>query len=447
MKQMEYIDFLLLFISVIYLIVVVFFYNLSINKYIDKLNPVAMLSLFSALDAISLIWFAVYPDHREALIYSQIYSTEHKTITVVLLSYLISIVGYLCMASTLFILLPRKYFHLNLKIETMQNKNYYGLVFWLIGILLTFNSVIDFGGVHELWFVYVLQGREPDGIGYVHLISHGFICIGGAILYQNFYKLKKYLAIFLMLGVSIFFLAIFGRRSPVLLFIMMILFTHNYKIKKIKNLFTGITLAVGSFFLLLALFLVSLRPSSDTYLIGDNTTIGFKIAGDLIMRVGTLERKMVVIGYFNLDNLWFGQSYYSIISAPIPRSIFIEKPVVDTGIYIKDIAENGTTVVNRDVALLPATSWPDGNLAGWMNFHFIGFIFLTIFSGIIYGGFYRYMRNKEFNFSYIYIYSTLCYWGAPNLSPMGIVRILSIVVLVFLVYAFTCVFFRKRSII
>lgn len=154
--------------------------------------------------------------------------------------------------------------------------------------------------------------------------------------------IKKFnIRLVLMLSISFCALSIFGNRSPLLLFIIMILFAHDYKIKRIDKILNKTTLAVGVGFLSLALLLVGLRPGSETYLIGEEASIEEKISRDLIRRVGTLERKMVVIGYFSLDKIRHGKSYNSLVVAPVPRSIFADKPPVDTGIYLKEIAEGG----------------------------------------------------------------------------------------------------------
>jgi len=177
---MEVIDFLLLLISIAYLILTAYLYKVSIKKYIDVLNPLTMLSIFAALDALSLLWFAANPDHREILIYSQISSAQHKTENIVALSYVISIVGYVGTAVALIFILPKKYidFSLNGNRVEITKRNDYGLLLWLMGISLTLYLMMSFGGIQELWLRYILIGKAPEGLGYVNLITHGFIYSG-----------------------------------------------------------------------------------------------------------------------------------------------------------------------------------------------------------------------------------------------------------------------------
>src|SRR5690606_40495909 len=54
----------------------------------------------------------------------------------------------------------------------------------------------------------------------------------------------------------------------------------------------------------------------------------------VIARFGRVERDIVVLKYFKDNELWYGASYSSLITAPLPRNIYEEKPPVDTGRYL-----------------------------------------------------------------------------------------------------------------
>lgn len=445
---MEEFDFALLCVALIYALAIWLTYVYSAKNYADNLNPLAVLCCFSFLDAFGLIWFSVKPELREMLIYSQISIDEHKSDSVVLASYALSLIGFLCIAGAAKVVLPKneckKVFLINSK--SSNGELWYGFVIWFVGLLATFYFVHSFGGIQNLWNEYLLQGRELENFGYFNLFAQAFIFIGSGVMYVDLYNKKHYSRLFIVLLLSVLCLSIFGNRSPVLLFILMILFVHNYKIKKIESIINITTISVGGGFLVLALILVGLRPGSNSYLIGNEPSFEEKISRDLIMRTGTLERKMVTIGYFDLDKIWLGKSYYSLLVAPIPRSVFENKPAVDTGVYLKEIADGGSPEVNAPANMLAKTSWPEGNLAGWMNFHIIGYIFLSLLSGALYGLFYKKMIATSATFLAIFFYINLCYWGAPNLSPYGIVRLFSSLFVVLLLYFMYKTFVARRRV-
>ncbi|MGQ7112601.1 hypothetical protein ACUOFC_34980, partial [Escherichia sp. TWPC-MK] len=63
-----------------------------------------------------------------------------------------------------------------------------------------------------------------------------------------------------------------------------------------------------------------------------------------------------------LQNVWLGKSYLDLFKAPLPRSIYPEKPPVDDGMYIRTIAEGYNVTPSRPVQELYASSWPPETL-------------------------------------------------------------------------------------
>jgi hypothetical protein len=221
----------------------------------------------------------------------------------------------------------------------------------------------------------------------------------------------------MLIAVSTLSLLIFGTRSPVLSLIFMLLLSHHYRVRELQRLLNKTMVTVLAMFVCIALVIVGVRPSSE-----HAPSVEERISRDVIGRVGTLERKMVVIGHFTLEKIWLGKGY--LLVAPIPRNRYPDKPPVDAGVYLKEIAEGGQPKVNVPAWKINATSWPEGNLAGWMNFHLIGYLIFSLVTGMVFGGVYYWVASSERTFSVISLYAGMCYWGAPNLSPLGIVRIL-----------------------
>ena len=63
-----------------------------------------------------------------------------------------------------------------------------------------------------------------------------------------------------------------------------------------------------------------------------------------------------------------------------------------------------------------------------MNFGAIGFIFITIFSGFIFGTIFNYAVAFEKSILHTALYSMLAFGGAPALSNMGVVNLLTMLV-------------------
>ncbi|MGQ7148454.1 hypothetical protein ACUOA8_59935, partial [Escherichia sp. SS-MK2] len=74
-----------------------------------------------------------------------------------------------------------------------------------------------------------------------------------------------------------------------------------------------------------------------------------------------------------------------LFKAPLPRSIYPEKPPVDDGMYIRTIAEGYNVTPSRPVQELYASSWPPETLGSmYANFWIPGVVFGMYILGIIY---------------------------------------------------------------
>jgi hypothetical protein len=445
---MSEIDYLLLCICMMYFGCITIFLRSEWRAGKDRLNPMMFICFFAYLDAFSLMWFSVAPELREKLIYSQIAMAELRADEILLYSYIASFIGFCAVATG--VKMSSKY--RQEKIDTHQtaikeahHQKSYGMKVWIVGLLVNVWSINEAGGIFDIWINQIGEGIEPSVSGYLIGLSNAMTIVGAAVLYVSMLKRNRYLSIAFIMLVSVASLAAYGGRSPVLMLIVTLVMVHNYKIALIQQLINIKLIAISSLFITFAIVAVSQRPSSETHLIGDNASLSDRISRDIVMRVGTLERKIVVIGYFDLNNIWYGQNYYSLLIAPIPRVIFQDKPPVDTGVYLKEIANGYTPQPNSPANTISETSWPEGNLAGWMNFHAIGFLIFSLVSGLLYGVGYNKMIKSEMAYCMIYFYAFMSYWGGPNLSPYYIVRILVVGGLALLIHRVYSLIYRGEK--
>ena len=153
-----------------------------------------------------------------------------------------------------------------------------------------------------------------------------------------------------------------------------------------------------------------------------------RFQSDVIQRLGTLERQVVVIGYFNTHDFWHGALYESLLHAYKPRSRYPDKPPIDTGVYLNHIRQGGTLSPPVPANSLAPSSWPDGYLAGYISFGYLGLILISIFSGALFGFFYRLVRLTHFAIGPVIIYGMFGFMGAIPLSPLGIIQMLLIII-------------------
>jgi len=153
-----------------------------------------------------------------------------------------------------------------------------------------------------------------------------------------------------------------------------------------------------------------------------------RFQSDVIQRLGTLERQVVVIGYFNKHDFWHGALYESLLHAYKPRNLYPDKPPVDTGVYLNHIRQGGALYPPVPANSLAPSSWPDGYLAGYISFGVPGLLLISIASGALFGFFYRLVRLTNFAIGPVIIYGLFGFMGAVPLSPLGITYMLSIII-------------------
>jgi hypothetical protein len=151
--------------------------------------------------------------------------------------------------------------------------------------------------------------------------------------------------------------------------------------------------------------------------------------------MGVIGRQVVVLGYFKDHPYWGFGNYQSLIYAPIPRTMFAEKPPVDTGVYLNNMRLGNEVSPPMPVKDLYPTSWPDEYLAGYMSFGILGLGLLSIISGFFYGLVYVALKLTNYCVTMIVIYGHIGFMGVTALSPLGIVQIGTYIVY-FIILAF-----------
>ena len=303
------------------------------------------------------------------------------------------------------------------------------------GIYLLF--VIKMGGLINIWMNLGQRQVLSAGLGYLQTFYMFTVTLGLLLLWPIYFRKKKYLSLSALLFVIVFMLASIGQRAPVLALFFSLMVVHHYGCRRLKAIFNLKNCSLVVFLLTFFIVTVQFRTpgaveryfSEPTTLLADSLA---SIERHVIARFGRVERDIVIIQYFSENELWFGASYLSVLVAPIPRGFYEDKPPVDTGRYLVAMAKGGRVNPPVPTNMLPSYGWPDGNMAGYMNFHLPGLFFLNFLSGAFLGFFYVCVKLSKYNPGVTGIYALLAWYGGVKLSPMGIVDILTTFVWLFI---------------
>jgi hypothetical protein len=316
------------------------------------------------------------------------------------------------------------------------------------GVLLYLYYLHQIGGLRYLWANMYLRTFLAEGMGYLGTVYTLLLMFAALLLvYRLRFRrtpLRTAATVLGVLAVAVV-IASTGGRSQTLHVLLGSILVHHYAVRRRRSLVTGGTMALGAaafaFLLVVPLFRTSSaheRYSAQPELVVEDAMRSVK---SIAPQLSGFDRTAVALSYFTPDRLWLGRSYLDLLTAPVPRSIYPNKPPVDDGVYLKAIAEGRPVRPPLPARELPPTSWPMGNMVPYMNFGVAGLLAGFFFVGIVVGAAYHYMREADYSVYSIYLYKFVLLGGFA-LSVYGIMMFLMNVTIVTLF--FWTFFGRKR---
>jgi oligosaccharide repeat unit polymerase len=305
-----------------------------------------------------------------------------------------------------------------------------------IAYLLFFISVLSFliilskmGGISGM--IYATKDSLNSYAGLVYFKNLVDLSVISSILFL--YSNKRKLAVIVLLS-SVVMMFFFGNRGSIVnAFIVYMLCSHYYyrevKINKLSLLvvFTLVfTQIMGSIRKYGSLTIQNLEISNLLFKAADTKDM----ANILPSIVGSLENGII--------NFQYGKDMFNILVAPIPRSIWENKPLIDESTII------GSMLIDSPIY------WglPPGPY-GWMylNFGWFGVIIAAFCTGIIIQKVYSaFLRNRESLTLYVLIYPFIVSHIPSVLNTSKQVQIIWYVGIMLIVYLIDKMFSTKRFI-
>ncbi|WP_321290259.1 O-antigen polymerase [uncultured Sunxiuqinia sp.] len=324
----------------------------------------------------------------------------------------------------------------------------FGIITYILGILVYIIFLKKMGGLISLWAEMNTRSTKNAGLGYYQTFYMIAIQLGAIIIIWYSFQNKKKLLRYIIVASTIMIIGSMGARGPVIIFIISTMIMYHFLIKRIKTLINPKYITA---IILLPIFIVvmlQLRSNSLSFYLNnkdvliENSIESFE--SGFIARVGRLERDIVILKYFTDNDFWWGKSFYGLVYAPIPRSIFPKKPPNDSGMYLRVMALGQKVTPPMPVSQLGSSSWPEWNWVGYMNWGLPGFILFFYFSGLLFGKLFKYITFHKYPVIASCIFSILAVGGPPILSPPGIINLLMFFIVTFILMFFAFLPFKVR---
>ncbi|GIW68011.1 MAG: hypothetical protein KatS3mg096_879 [Candidatus Parcubacteria bacterium] len=431
---------------------IIFFITVKINKkYIDYqndiFNPVNIITFLSFISTVPyLILVFLNPRVIQIDVYREI---QNDFETAFLWFGIVYLVGFVSLIAGLrnkkINIIIRKYPKFIAKIDSRKLKTAIFSSF-LIGIMSFILIISIIGGFSTI--ISNLTRRVELFAGYGYLMSLiSLLMMGNYLLIYSLKfhssKLKK-IIILLLIVITGLILSFYGGRK---LFIHLIIFSilvNHYCVKR-YNSFSFNKVFIVFLFLIPYFIAMPLIRSSDNpykYFLNINYLIQDikENSESLITHLSYIDQYVFITHHFNISNYFYGSSFLDLFFAPIPSSIYKDKPPIDEGVYVRQIALGYQIKPPMPLQEIQnkrlSASWPVETLGNmYMNFGILGVIIGMYLLGLLIKLFYLNAKLVNFNLLplLIYIYSVI----GLQISNLRIVSFLiTTIVLFFFIFLF-----------
>lgn len=291
--------------------------------------------------------------------------------------------------------------------------------------------IVKIGGLLHLWQNMYQRISLGSGLQYFSVFYSFSIITGSLLILSVLFKRKRYVRAGVIIAGGVLVFASLGGRGPVARFLFCVILLYHYTIQRVKTIVQPRFLILGGLLITFMAVIVQFRNPEGINKYKDApleifTDAVHSFESTVISRFGRVERDIVILGYFDCHAFWLGRSYYSVLTAPIPRTLFDAKPPTDTGVYLKAMADGDIVTPPLASSELQATSWPLGNWEAYANFFLPGFFAAHVISGFILGFLFQYVKKARYAPGVVAFYALLLYGGNLPMSSLRIVSMLSI---------------------
>ncbi len=285
------------------------------------------------------------------------------------------------------------------------------LILGFFSYLIFFNQV---GGFQNWLNNLSLRASVTSGSGYL-MILMGLTEIG-VFAYISTFKYKNTRLRRVRLYSLIIFVALLlsslGGRKGTLFFIIICVMVWTFKVGKVKRLPFKFLISLP--ILLTYILVVPIIRSSENineYIADPQIVLEEAVEdfGTISKEISYVDHQLLIMDRFDdVEDLWLGKSFLDLLFAPLPSSIFEDKPPIDDGVYIRTIAEGVKVQPQTSYKKLYQSSWPPETFGTmYLNFSWLGVIVGMYLLGMMYSIAYRYMIKSNYSLFSILVYANI----------------------------------------
>lgn len=283
----------------------------------------------------------------------------------------------------------------------------------LIGLMGYLKFIGDVGGF-SVW-IQNLQNRAAFTSGSGYLLTLLYLLNISVFIYICTFKYKRSLLKYLILIALVFGVAFIqtslGGRKPTLQLIFFCFIVWHFGVSRIKQIPLKMLLVVPIALIYILVIPIFRSANGPEYYLNNPNYLISEVkenVGELTHELSYIDHYLLVLDHFSVDNIWLGKSFIDLFYAPIPSSLFPNKPPVDEGVYLRTIAAGQDVTPPTPFYLMYPSSLPPETFGTmYMNFWIPGVFVGMYLLGMIYNAAYLYMIKSKYNLYSILIYGNI----------------------------------------
>jgi len=300
-------------------------------------------------------------------------------------------------------------------------------VFLVVGFVSYIVLIRTIGGADYLINNLHRRGRLAQGLGYlsslVPVFSFGILLLIYSWRYRP--SLIKFVAVCVTVPLAVVMFSSFGGRKLTLHLLVFGVLVWNYGVRPIRRVvWKGILLSLVVIPYFVAMPLLRSQGGVERF-ISSPALLGSEIVANLSKAVTGLsyvDSYLFIINHFQPDRIWWGRTYLDLVTAPIPSSLYRDKPPIDDGVYVRTLVGGEEVRPPTSRRELYPSSWPPETLGTmYMNFWIPGVLLGMFILGCVYRGAYEYMRWSKYTLFSILSYGVIL--ANFHLSNLRIVQV------------------------
>lgn len=317
------------------------------------------------------------------------------------------------------------------------------------------------GGLAAAYYIYMNGGlvaiiSKPQsieystGTGYVTLLI-GLMPIGMyCLMYYIKEKAKGWIFLAVMFVVFLGYNLLMTTRGPIFLALMVLFMCYHYSIKKFyfTNLFQFKFLIVALISVAIIGSMPIFRKGYDRgYTVSEIIEIVGEGSQTISQQFACTSRDGFVYQHFDINNYWWGANFINLLTAPIPRQLYSEKPPVDDGNYLCRLILGYNVVppeplydnIQDSFFSIPLTT--QGSM--YANFGIIGLIIGALFTGMVYRYSYKILIINKDDILTVALYQLIMERFA--LTSLSLSQTLKVMILSIIVFKLVCGWQLKKT--